>query len=72
MCPSALAPQAGVSRETPGDAAVLPTSGAPTSPAALGLLVLEVLMSDPLHVDQSSWVEQDRLTMGDGISTQTG
>lgn len=68
MCPSALAPQAGVSRETPGDAAMLP----PTSPAALGLLVLEVLMSDPLHVDQSSWVEQDRLTMGDGISTQTG
>lgn len=68
MCPSALAPQAGVSRETPGDVAVLP----PTSPAALGLLVLEVLMSDPLHVDQSSWVEQDRLTMGDGISTQTG
>lgn len=68
MCPSALAPQAGVSRETPGDAALLP----PTSPAALGLLVLEVLMSDPLHVDQSSWVEQDRLTMGDGISTQTG
>lgn len=68
MCPSALAPQAGVSRETPGDAALLP----PTSPAALGLLVLEVFMSDPLHVDQSSWVEQDRLTMGDGISTQTG
>lgn len=68
MCPSALAPQAGVSRETPGDTAVLP----PTSPAALGLLVLEVLMSDPLHVDQSSWVEQDRLTMGGGISTQTG
>lgn len=68
MCPSALAPQAGVSRETPGDAAMLP----PTSPAALGLLVLEVFMSDPLHVDQSSWVEQDRLTMGSGISTQTG
>lgn len=68
MCPSALAPQAGVSRETPGDAALLPL----TSPAALGLLVLEVLMSDPLHVDQSSWVEQDRLTMGGGISTQTG
>lgn len=68
MCPSALAPQAGVSRETLGDAALLP----PTSPAALGLLVLEVLMSDPLHVDQSSWVEQDRLTMGGGISTQTG
>lgn len=68
MCPSALAPQAGVSRETPGDVAVLP----PTSPAALGLLVLEVLMSDPLHVDQSSWVEQDRLTMGGGISTRTG
>lgn len=67
MCPSHLVPQAAVSGETPGDAVVLP----PTSSATLGLLFLEVIMSDPLHVCQSSWIEQDFLTMGGGISTQT-